>query len=167
MKKLHISLFPIILIVSGCAGMNSDFEFSKPAKDSGYWMQQADGMVGYDTNNSQKSTFTNNKLELLKYKLINLDEIILPVKFIDNKGKNKNLLNPADLSTNLLGFNKVPEPESPCAKNRCYQEASEPKITNNKIQRVWLAPYVSPDNSVHVGEIVYFFSEYSDWYGVE
>lgn len=163
MKKLCISLLPFI--ISGCAGMNSDFEFSKPAKDSGYWMQQADEMVGYNTSNNQESNFTKNKLVLAKYKLINLDEIILPIKFVNHKDNAS--LNPADINTNILGFNKIIEPEVICTKNRCYQEASEPKITNNKIQRVWLAPYVSPDNSVHVGEIVYFFSEHSNWYGME
>lgn len=188
MKKLIAILIPVFL--SGCAGMNSEFEFNKPAKDSGYWMQQADEMTN-DTNDYLSSNSASvsdngnyNKFNVNSYKLINIPNILLPVKFAnENSGSyispaqktssNKLLksesipLDPTPEITRVVADNATISNGNTCMQKRCYQEAGEPFMTPDRVQRVWLAPYISPDDNVHIGEIVYFVSEESNWNGVE
>jgi len=47
-----ISLIFAVSVLTGCAGMNSDFEHAIPAKDSGYWLQQADDMTNPNAGGS-------------------------------------------------------------------------------------------------------------------
>ena len=47
-----ISLIFAVSVLTGCAGMNSDFEHTIPAKDSGYWLQQADDMTNPNAGGS-------------------------------------------------------------------------------------------------------------------
>ncbi|MGV6987305.1 type IV conjugative transfer system lipoprotein TraV [Providencia hangzhouensis] len=197
MNKLLLIVIPALL--SGCAGMNSEFEFNKPAKDSGYWMQQADEMTessnDYFTQQSLNSSNSGmGKFNLNSYKLINIANITLPIKFVSDvnvvsnsttSSKAKNTMglksqsipmgnNPTITTSNYdVTRTSVTTPTgvthavANCNQKRCYQEAGEPFVTPDRVQRVWLAPYVSPDNNVHVGEIVYFVSEDSRWHGME
>ncbi|PHM59555.1 type IV conjugative transfer system lipoprotein TraV [Xenorhabdus ishibashii] len=196
MNKLLIAIIPVML--SGCAGMNSEFEFNKPAKDSGYWMQQADEMTDVTNSHFTSQSSVNNsgmgKFNLANYKLINITNITLPIKFVNEtvnifrptltpiKSNDKwikskpialertstitpttSTIEQTPTVTTISSVNNVAN----CTQKRCYQEAGEPFTTPARIQRVWLAPYVSPDSNVHVGEIVYFVSEESNWYGVK
>lgn len=53
MTKAHSFIISALAVMlSGCAGMNSDFEFDKPAKDSGVWMSQADDMSAGSSGNA-------------------------------------------------------------------------------------------------------------------
>ncbi|MEM8194021.1 type IV conjugative transfer system lipoprotein TraV [Morganella morganii] len=194
MKKILLFVLPLFL--SGCAGMNSDFEFSKPAKDSGYWMQQADEMTNSDSGSPAVSAVNagdSNKFNLRQYKLINVGNIQLPVKFVAQQPaggyrpvqdspvrsqsfamNNRPAITPdgnRNDSVNRTVSGQTPvsrtTASSVCSQQRCYQEAAAPFVTPDKIQRVWIAPYVSPDNNVHIGEIVYFVSEDSHWFGME
>ena len=40
-----IAILSTTTLMVGCSGLNSEFEHSIPAKDSGYWLQQADDMT--------------------------------------------------------------------------------------------------------------------------
>lgn len=192
-------LIVISTLLSGCAGMNSEFEFNKPAKDSGYWMQQADEMTENSNDYSAKNSLNSSnsrigRSNLNSYKLINITNITLPIKFVSDV----NVVSNSSISSkvkNTMGLKSqsIPMVNNPtittsnydvtrtsvttttgetnavanCNQKRCYQEAGEPFVTPDRVQRVWLAPYVSPDNNVHVGEIVYFVSEDSRWHGME
>lgn len=193
MKNVLLMMIPLLL--TGCAGMNSDFEFSKPATDSGYWMQQADEMTGgseLSTTPTGKisGSVNSDKPDIRQYRLIKLDNIALPVKLVTaqhaantsaNPSKNtqsyamapRPVITPSGISESHSAITPVNTRQSQsgvntvCNQLRCYQETSAPFVTPDKVQRVWIAPYVSPDNNVHVGEIVYFVSENSHWYGME
>lgn len=52
-KKISVML--AMSVLTGCAGMNSDFEHTIPAKDSGYWLQQADDMTNPNMTNKSGS----------------------------------------------------------------------------------------------------------------
>ena len=188
MKKTLI--IAISTLLSGCAGMNSEFEFNKPATDSGYWMQQADEMTNgspESLNNAGKNS--NAKVDIKSYKLMNISNITLPIKFSyaqptrsqpinnvverDKKTLLKsqsipmnNEIKPTTIITNVP-TNNINQGYTNCSQKRCYQEIAEPIMTPDKVQRVWFAPYVSPDNNVHIGEVVYFVSDKSHWYGME
>ncbi|MDG6337452.1 type IV conjugative transfer system lipoprotein TraV [Glaesserella parasuis] len=165
-------------ILTGCAGMNSEFGHSEPAKDSGYWMQQADEMTGTAHGKGGNvlagaSTYTDIK----QYKLIDTGNLRLPVKIhykVENVVATRNwtvttVTKERKIVGNVIQQNDVTPPlvESMCLEKYCYPEPNNPYRNNDKVSRVWLAPYVSPDNNVHLGEIVYFISRKSDWTGLE
>lgn len=76
-----IAILSTTTLMVGCSGLNSEFEHSIPAKDSGYWLQQADDMTSTGKDglvNPQigSSSYVNVK----EYKLINTGNLRLPVK---------------------------------------------------------------------------------------
>lgn len=169
--------FPIIVSIStllmGCAGMNTEFEHNKPAKDSGYWLQQADEMSGNLSKDSKENNVTvgtSSFVNVSDYKLINTGNLRLPVKIfnaytpafptIDKVATNDDIAVTFSNSGNTYD-------NSICSMRFCYPEPSNPMRYTDKISRMWLAPYVSPDNNVHLGEIVYFITKGSQWAGVE
>lgn len=175
MKKIFM-IVCAASILTGCAGMNSEFEHSVPAKDSGYWMQQADEMTGAAAQGkggnvlAGASTYTDIK----QYKLIDTGNLRLPVKIhykVENVvATNGNWTVTEERKTvSNVSQNDVVPPlvESMCLEKYCYPEPNNPYRNNDKVSRVWLAPYVSPDNNVHLGEIVYFISRKSNWAGLE
>lgn len=189
MKKTLIVTISILL--SGCAGMNSEFEFNKPATDSGYWMQQADEMTNGSPESLNSSLSGNStKVDIKSYKLMNIGNITLPIKFVNEQRQTfqpnnqitehdkKTLLKAHSIpmrdevrpninNTSVSTTNNLNSGYTNCSQKRCYQEIAEPIMTPDKVQRVWFAPYVSPDNNVHIGEVVYFVSDKSHWYGME
>ncbi|MCZ4060995.1 hypothetical protein O3W44_20795 [Pantoea sp. LMR881] len=82
MIKSHaLSVCALALVLSGCAGMNSDFEFDRPAKDSGVWMSQADDMSAGSSGNAPAAIapngFTGAGIRLDDYRLIDTGTIRL------------------------------------------------------------------------------------------
>lgn len=77
MKTRKIAVAMMTVLLSGCAGMNSEFEFDKPAKDSGIWMAEADDMtVSKVSANGDR----NNHISLEGYRLLNTGNIRLDVQ---------------------------------------------------------------------------------------
>lgn len=168
-------LFCSAAVLTGCAGLNSEFEHSIPAKDSGYWLQQADDMTSKGSDNSKASAVVGSSsyIDVKQYKLINTGNLKLPVKMIPNVveanaplvTEQKNIFTPITASS---GSDIRYEPyDSHCSKKYCYPEPNAPFREQDRVYRVWLAPYLSPDNNVHLGEIVYFIAKPSKWAGVE
>lgn len=158
----------------GCAGMNSEFEHNKPAKDSGYWLQQADEM----SNDSLPQSIGENKVgvsgsafvNVRDYKLINTGNLRLPVKVLEpfsttTFSSSVSGVAPNDDAVSFGGNHYAYD--TTCSARYCYPEPANPLRESDRISRMWLAPYVSPDNNVHLGEIVYFITKSSQWSGVE
>ncbi|MBL2231139.1 hypothetical protein ELI96_29770, partial [Klebsiella pneumoniae] len=53
-----------------------------------------------------------------------------------------------------------------CNAPRCYPEPSSAFRTPDNLVRVWIAPYVSPDDNAHMGEIVYSVAKKAEWNGI-
>ncbi|TNH04042.1 type IV conjugative transfer system lipoprotein TraV [Testudinibacter sp. TR-2022] len=152
------------ILLTGCAGMNSEFEFSTPAKDSGYWMQQADEMTGDESGVGKKqSPFAglSQPVNLNSYKLLNLNNIRLSVKSLNDK----------ETAALHKYYNITMIEEKPfdpyCDTDMCYPEPQPPFRMSDTVLRTWIAPYVSPDNNAHLGEVVYFVTKQSRWQGIE
>lgn len=66
-----------VVMLSGCAGMNSEFEFDKPAKDTGIWMSQADDMTLGNNSGAAagRSISGTNHVDLDGYRLIDTGHI--------------------------------------------------------------------------------------------
>lgn len=77
MKTRKIAVAMMTVLLSGCAGMNSDFEFDKPAKDSGIWMAEADDMT---VSKSSVNGERNTHISLEGYRLLNTGNIRLDVQ---------------------------------------------------------------------------------------
>lgn len=164
-----ISLMFALSVLTGCAGMNSDFEHAIPAKDSGYWLQQADDMTNPNAGGSgavNKIGLGSGRVDVKQYRLINTSSIRLPVKVVGtiqptNNNNVKDEFEPVSISYHPTTSN------SDCALKYCYPEPNRPFRRDDSVSRVWLAPYVSPDDNAHLGEIVYFVTKKSQWANVE
>ncbi|PAV10519.1 type IV conjugative transfer system protein TraV [Arsenophonus sp. ENCA] len=175
MLKPRIGLISGIVLLSGCAGMNSEFEFGKPAKDSGYWMSEADAMT-----NTASYSVSQHKGEVVKsakgfnlsaYRLIQLNPMQTAVTLLTERPQNiSNPLLPSpakNLSSRWLTNNVTVQSPAACPASPCLSEISAPSRQAERITRVWIAPYVSPDEVVHTGEVVYFVTTPSTWVNVE
>jgi type IV conjugative transfer system protein traV len=164
-----ISLMFAVSVLTGCAGMNSDFEHAIPAKDSGYWLQQADDMTNSNAGGSSavnKIGLGGGRVDVKQYRLINTSSIRLPVKVVGtiqptNNNNVKDEFEPVNISYHPTTSN------SDCSLKYCYPEPNRPFRRDDSVSRVWLAPYVSPDDNAHLGEIVYFVTKKSQWANVE
>ena len=164
-----ISLIFAVSVLTGCAGMNSDFEHAIPAKDSGYWLQQADDMTNPNAGGSlgmNKTGLGGGRVDVKQYRLINTSSIRLPVKVVGTVQPNakdnvKDEFEPVSISYHPTTSN------SDCTLKYCYPEPNRPFRRDDSVSRVWLSPYVSPDDNVHLGEIVYFVTKKSQWANVE
>lgn len=153
--------------------MNTEFEHSVPAKDSGYWLQQADEMSNDNGNTGNKSNVTigaSSYVDITKYKLIDTNNIRLPIKAVDIAPvQATGGIQPMPV-TDTFGSSYDPSNvpfASMCGVRQCYPEPASPMRETDRVSRVWLAPYISPDNNVHLGELVYFISRQSNWAGIE
>lgn len=163
-------------LLTGCAGMNTEFEHNQPAKDSGYWLQQADEMTGNGSTGSPDGKMDNviggsSLVNMRDYKLINTGNLRLPVKvfnaYAPTTFNHENKVATNDDITVTFGNGGNTYDNSVCSMRFCYPEPANPLRESDQIARMWLAPYVSPDNNVHLGEIVYFITKSSQWAGVE
>lgn len=175
MKKI-IVLISSISFLTGCAGINSDFEFNKPAKDSGYWLQQADEMTSPD-NLSKGNKNTENlggsvgHIDVSRYKLVDTGNILLPVKTVNST--------PISVITASKGSVDKTSAETDtqdplnsavmniCTDKYCYPEPNSPFRRSESVSRLWIAPYLSPDNHVHLGEIMFYIAKKASWSGVQ
>lgn len=182
MNKLHaLSVCALSLALSGCAGMNSDFEFDKPAKDNGIWMSQADDMSASNSGNapaaaSAASGFTGTGLRLDDYRLIDTGRIRLDPQTDAQTGRvdlNEDI--PVRLTSSGGGrpftrgnsvLHTTSNQTAYCSAARCFPEPSAVFRRPDSVSRIWIAPYVSPDNNVHMGEVIYTVSSHGDWNGI-
>ena len=163
-----IAILSTTTLMVGCSGLNSEFEHSIPAKDSGYWLQQADDMTstrkdGLVNPQVGSSSYVNVK----EYKLINTGNLRLPVKMQGEAEVAQGNVAEINQTSSYNSTIRYEEYDNNCAARFCYPEPSSPFRELDRISRVWLAPYLSPDNNVHLGEIVYFIAKPSTWSGIE
>lgn len=162
-----------VVMLSGCAGMNSEFEFDKPAKDSGIWMSQADDMtLGNNTGAATgRSTSGTNHVDLDSYRLIDTGHIRLDVQPLVTGSRVVQGPTPIGypLRTSAATSSGVFTASAgtvSCNTPRCYPEPAAAFRKPDGVQRIWIAPYVSPDDAVHMGEIVFAVAKPADWNGV-
>ncbi|MEN4051970.1 type IV conjugative transfer system lipoprotein TraV [Serratia marcescens] len=187
---LSRTLLCSVVMLSGCAGMNSEFEFDKPAKDSGIWMSQADDMTlghhqaGTSETNGMSAAGSSQRIDLAGYRLIDTGHIRLDVQPVvpgtrgavpatSSMGEPVRTSAPASggvFSTTTRSVGAVSVPGSSgtvsCNTPRCYPEPAAAFRKPDGVQRIWIAPYVSPDEVVHMGEIVFAVAKPADWNGV-
>jgi len=165
----------LTLVLTGCAGMNGDFEFDKPAKDSGIWMSQADDM----SSGASRSTPGSTGISLDQYRLMDTGDIRLDVQPVVQGQPVSSVSSPApiilrtDGASGVRPFTQVNNQryvsrDAPvtCNALHCWPEPSSVFRKPDGVERIWIAPYVSPDNNAHMGEVIYTVSGPSDWNGI-
>ena len=148
-----ISLIFAVSVLTGCAGMNSDFEHAIPAKDSGYWLQQADDMTNPNAGGSlgmNKTGLGGGRVDVKQYRLINTSSIRLPVKVVGTVQPNakdnvKDEFEPVSISYHPTTSN------SDCTLKYCYPEPNRPFRRDDSVSRVWLSPYVLCNKKITMG----------------
>ena len=178
MNKVRIlAVCALAVLMSGCAGMNSEFQFDKPAKDSGVWMAEADDMSASASRNAPSAASQGNSIRLEDYRLINTGNIQLdpqrePVRPVGSlSGTGIPLQTAAGEPRRLFS---EPSRGTPVTKSQgvycnaphCFPEPSAAFRRPDGVARIWIAPYVSPDNSVHMGEVIYTVASPADWNGI-
>ncbi|WP_157032578.1 TraV family lipoprotein [Erwinia typographi] len=171
----------LALVLTGCAGMNGDFEFDKPAKDSGIWMSQADDMSAGASRNAPAgaaATAVAGGISLEQYRLMDTGDIRLDVQPVIS-GQPVSVASPApivlrtDGTSGVRPFTQVNnqryvsrDAPATCNALHCWPEPSSAFRKPDGVERIWIAPYVSPDNNAHMGEVIYTVSGPSDWNGI-
>ncbi|MEC4256474.1 type IV conjugative transfer system lipoprotein TraV [Escherichia coli] len=168
MIKSHaLSVCALALVLSGCAGMNGDFEFDKPAKDSGVWMSQADDMSAGSSGNAPEASAPNGfsgagiRLDAqtdAQARRSGLNEGI-PVR-VASSGE----VRPFTRENGVL--RTTANQTAYCSAAHCFPEPAAAFRRPDGVARIWIAPYVSPDNNVHMGEVIYSVSSHGDWSGI-
>lgn len=171
-KAYALSVCALTMFLSGCAGMNSDFEFDKPAKDTGVWMSQADDMSAGSSGNAPSapaSGMTGAGIRLNDYRLIDTGTVRLDPQqesVAGSRGENIPLRVADGEVRPFLRENGVQRTTDNCSAARCFPEPSDPFRRPDGVARIWIAPYVSPDSTVHMGEVIYSVSRHGEWNGI-
>ncbi|RPD91743.1 type IV conjugative transfer system protein TraV [Candidatus Pantoea deserta] len=180
-KAQSLIISALAITLSGCAGMNSDFEFDKPAKDSGVWMAQADDMSAGGSGNAPSATsgassFTGAGIHLDEYRLIDTGTIHLDPQTVmpaGRSGQNDDIPVRVASSGEVRPFTRENgvlrtdiRQTAYCSAVHCFPEPAAAFRRPDGVARIWIAPYVSPDNNVHMGEVIYSVSSRSDWSGI-
>lgn len=182
MTKAHSFIISALAVMlSGCAGMNSDFEFDKPAKDSGVWMSQADDMSAGSSGNAPSAAsaaggFTGAGIRLDDYRLIDTGTIRLDPQTEAQAGRsglNDGIPVRVASSVGVRPFTREngvlrtdARQTAYCSAAHCFPEPAAAFRRPDGVARIWIAPYVSPDNNVHMGEVIYSVSSHGDWSGI-
>lgn len=165
-----LNIVGVSVLLTGCAGMNTEFDHAIPAKDSGYWMQQADDMTTEGKSSQNQAIVSPTAFVNIKdYKLIDTGNLRLPIKTINTYMQSVSMSQPNTVHHLSFGEANVDSgiSNTSCAMKYCYPEPNNPLRETERIARVWISPYVSPDNNVHLGEIIYYLTKKSQWAGVE
>lgn len=180
-KKHALTVCALAMMLGGCAGMNSDFEFDKPAKDTGVWMSQADDMSAGSSGNAPAAAsgtagFTGAGIRLDDYRLIDTGTIRLdPQAEVPggHSGDRESIPLRLGASGEVRPFTRengvlrtTTNQTAYCSAAHCFPEPSAAFRRPDGVARIWIAPYVSPDNSVHMGEVIYSVSSHGDWNGI-
>ena len=181
MTKANVFIIGVLVMgLTGCAGVNGDFEFDKPAKDSGIWMSQADDMSAGASRNTPAGAAAPSGagLSLDGYRLMDTGDIRLDVQPVI-QGQPVSVTSPApivlrtDGTSGVRPFTQVNskrwvsrDAPATCNALHCWPEPSSAFRRPDGVERIWIAPYVSPDNNAHMGEVIYTVSGPSDWNGI-
>lgn len=166
MKKI-IFLLGAAAMLSGCAGMNDEFDCNKTATDQCLTMEQAQGLASHgksldDLDISKGGAVKKAVPETVATKtLSNSKPVIKPyvspvVSGSAVKGSSLQSQN-ARLATSASPV-RVIEKDNPNAAGGVdavrYQDVT---------QRVWISPWVDKDDTFHQPSIVEFVTEKSSW----
>lgn len=176
-KASTLTLCALAMLLSGCAGMNGEFEFDKPAKDTGVWMSEADDMSAGNSSNAPArgaGGFTGAGIRLDDYRLIDTGTIALSPQGEAAAGSaGESIPLRVSGSSSVRPFTRdngalrvAPGKTAYCSAAHCFPEPAAAFRRPDGVARIWIAPYVSPDNTVHMGEVIYSVASHGDWNGI-
>ncbi|MDR5610303.1 hypothetical protein [Arsenophonus sp.] len=142
MLKYRIWLISSVMLLSGCAGMNSEFEFGKPAKDSGYWMSEADAMTdaaSYSVaQHKGEAVKSATGFTLSAYRLIQLNPMQTAVTLLTERAisaNNPNSMKVKSPASRWLTNNVTAQSPAACPASPCLGEVSAPSRQAERITR--------------------------------
>ncbi|WP_406850744.1 TraV family lipoprotein (plasmid) [Candidatus Arsenophonus nilaparvatae] len=107
---------------------------------------------------------------LSAYRLIQLSNLQTPVTFLTERAISANYPRSTTVkspTSRWLTNNAPVQSSAACPASPCLSETRTPSRQSERITRAWIAPYVSPDEVVHTGEVVYFVTTPATWANVE
>jgi len=166
MKK---TLLVSVLLLSGCAGMNTEFDCNKTATDQCLTMEQAQGLATQgkslsDLNKDGSTTVKKSAIRPVDNKLLpNRPPVIKPyVNPINNSrsgvisavGENGGISN-SNVHFDTVKVITRSNPNSAGTVDSVrYQDVT---------QRLWISPWVDKDDNFHQPSVVEFVKDKSQW----
>ncbi|MEN4807318.1 type IV conjugative transfer system lipoprotein TraV [Pantoea agglomerans] len=165
MKKI-IFLMGAAALLSGCAGMNDDFDCNKTATDQCLTMEQAQGLASHGKSLDDLDTEKGGAVKKAA------SEPVATKKLSNNKPVIKPYVSPAvsgsvvknsfpsqsTLSVTSASPVRVVEKDNPNSAGGVeavrYQDVT---------QRIWISPWVDKDDNFHQPSIVEFVTNKSVW----
>ncbi len=164
-RIMRKTLLLSIMMLSGCAGMNTDFDCNKTATDQCLTMEQAQSLAsqGKTINDLDTNGESGGKKSVTKpinnQNLINTPPKIKP--YVDpNPGRITSAVGNSGGLSNNIHYNtvKVVNKSNPNSAGTVdsvrYQDVT---------QRLWISPWVDKDDNFHQPAVVEFVKEKSQW----
>ncbi|AGO57698.1 type IV conjugative transfer system protein TraV (plasmid) [Serratia plymuthica 4Rx13] len=180
MKKLLIlTVITAAAVLTGCAGMNSDFECNKTAGDACLSMTEANALArsggSLETLQSgEKSSVKKPAGESLPM-LNNTPPVLKPIsaQTAIHPVQSEFIAKPINGSVNSqFNRNSVSRPVVSTSSQGASLTSNTAGAVNayrvpDQTQRLWVAPYVDKSDAFHQPSVVEFVKNKSHWYGVD
>lgn len=161
MKKVFL-IMTSAAILSGCAGMNNDFDCNKTASDQCLTMEQAQGLASHgkslDDLDSTKGGAEKKAVteRVATAPLSNTRPVLKPYSnpVVSGTSVKSNLLSQRIQTVTERVVEKVNLNSAGSVNAVRYQDVT---------QRLWISPWVDKDDSFHQPSIVEFVTEKSAW----
>ncbi len=165
MKKI-IFLMGAAALLSGCAGMNDDFDCNKTATDQCLTMEQAQGLASHgksldDLDTSKGGAVKKAASEPIATKaLSNSKPVIKPYvnPVVSGSAVKSSFPSQSARSVTSASAVRVVEKDNPNSAGGVeavrYQDVT---------QRIWISPWVDKDDNFHQPSIVEFVTNKSSW----
>lgn len=163
MKK---ALLVSVIMLSGCAGMNSDFDCNKTATDQCLTMEQAQNLAskGKSLDDVSKGEQNEKKPVTRMLNTTPLNNIPPEIKPFVNPVKGVGVSSdkitsgvsaPIETNSSIVRVVTRSNPDSAGTVNSVrYQDVT---------QRLWISPWVDKDDNFHQPSIIEFVHEKSSW----
>lgn len=165
MKKI-IFLLGASALLSGCAGMNDDFDCNKTTTDQCLTMEQAQGLA------SQNKTLDDLNVSEGGAVKKDVSETVSTTPLVNNKPVIKPYVNPSrpgstiksSLTSTPVNTASYSAPVRIIEKDNPNSAGSVSSVRYQDVtQRLWISPWVDKDDSFHQPSIVEFVTSKSSW----
>lgn len=169
MKYLTIPLFAIVLSLTGCAGVNSEFECNATTSDSCMTMEEANQKAKSVTDTSKAAPAADVSLNLANSSLPKIAPLSQATSIQDGQGGTVTQADMTSMLKNSAGTaesiaSKPLTTLSSCTVTSCPKEAQViAHRLSEGIAQLWVAPYIDADDVLHQPGNVIFVVKPSSW----
>ncbi|QOI58095.1 type IV conjugative transfer system lipoprotein TraV [Rouxiella badensis] len=166
MKKTSFTLI-LCSLLTGCAGMNSDFDCNKTAIDKCLTMGQAQGLAATGKSIDDVDTSADTAKKPVTSTVTSpppfLHNTPVPVKPYVAVGYSPAISKGFLASTSTAGISTSPVSQYIKVSNPNSPGSVSANRTGDIVQRLWVSPWVDKDDNFHQPSVVEFVKNKSHW----